>query len=568
MKIIFPFLFLFISNVYCQNKISLSNQIYKELKEKVRYQVANNLDSAFYYCNKIEESNHSLHQIYAKSYKSYLFQLKGDTIKSNTFMDEANQILRKEKVTFKSKEICSHVYHLEGLIAKKRGKFYEALDKFEKGKLLSNENKDLIQIFKLNNNISSIYAEIGNYNVAINKLKENDSLLDRIGVLFSNKEFEMNKSIVNYNIANIYENLYSKNNHFKDLDTAINYLNKTIRYSDNLLQYKIRAIIDLGSINKIKGNHIDAEKYYNSADIFATDNHFIYESIVVKYNLGDLFFTRKNYEKALIYFKQVDSISIKYNLKKEEYILSNYFQAKIYQVLNENDKAVLYSNIYLNEFEKGKDKLFLESVAINSKINNNEIKLEVENIKKAAERSKVKNILFQILLGVLFSILIFYLIKMSIDKKRANLKVEKLLNEYKINKEEGKHQKKISQAFNIDDEKERDILEKLIVLEEKKYFLDPNFNQQNVAKKIKTNTTYLSNVVNKNFGKTFSEYSNELKINYAIEELINNPVYRKYSTQAIAESVGYKNANSFTISFKKRAGMTPAQFILNIQNRV
>ena len=133
---------------------------------------------------------------------------------------------------------------------------------------------------------------------------------------------------------------------------------------------------------------------------------------------------------------------------------------------------------------------------------------------------------------------------------------------------EGKQEKKMSQTFNIDDEKERDILEKLIVLEEKKYFLDPNYNQQNVAKKIKTNTTYLSNVVNKNFGKTFSEYSNELKINYAIEQLINNPVYRKYSTQAIAESVGYKNANSFTISFKKRAGMTPAQFILNIQNRV
>lgn len=71
-------------------------------------------------------------------------------------------------------------------------------------------------------------------------------------------------------------------------------------------------------------------------------------------------------------------------------------------------------------------------------------------------------------------------------------------------------------------------------------------------------------MVNKNYEKSFSEYSNELKINYAIQELIDNPVYRKYSTQAIAESVGFKNVVSFTKSFKKRAGVSPAQFISKI----
>jgi YesN/AraC family two-component response regulator len=104
------------------------------------------------------------------------------------------------------------------------------------------------------------------------------------------------------------------------------------------------------------------------------------------------------------------------------------------------------------------------------------------------------------------------------------------------------------------------------LLEQKKYFLSKEFNQQNVAKKIKTNTTYLSHIVNTNFNKSFSEYANELKINYVIDELLNNPVYRKYSTQAIAESVGFKNAISFTKSFKKRAGVSPTQFIHKIEN--
>ncbi|WP_242499181.1 AraC family transcriptional regulator [Flavobacterium sp. 140616W15] len=67
------------------------------------------------------------------------------------------------------------------------------------------------------------------------------------------------------------------------------------------------------------------------------------------------------------------------------------------------------------------------------------------------------------------------------------------------------------------------------------------------------------------FGKTFSEYSNELKINYVINELIANPKYRKYSTQALAESVGFKNAVSFTKSFSKRTGVTPTQFTKKLE---
>ena len=111
-------------------------------------------------------------------------------------------------------------------------------------------------------------------------------------------------------------------------------------------------------------------------------------------------------------------------------------------------------------------------------------------------------------------------------------------------------------------------MKKLIALESKQFYLTPDFNQQTVAKKIKTNTTYLSYVVNKRFGKSFSEYSNELKINYIIKELVNNSTYRKYSTQALAESVGFKNAISFSKSFNKRTGVSPVQFIKRLDRNL
>ena len=124
--------------------------------------------------------------------------------------------------------------------------------------------------------------------------------------------------------------------------------------------------------------------------------------------------------------------------------------------------------------------------------------------------------------------------------------------------------KKENVNLSIDEAKENKIVEKLLALESKQEFLNADFTLPYVAKKIKTNTTYLSYVVNKRFGKSFGEYSNELKINYVINEMITNHMYRKYSTQAIAESVGFKNAVSFAKSFRKRTGVSPAQFASNI----
>ena len=153
MKLALSLFFLLSINIFSQNKETFTSEKYKELQEKVRLQLANNIDSAFYYCDQIEISNNPLHVVFSKSYKSYLHQLKGDTVTSNVFMNEANQILKKEIKTLDKIKIDTHVYNLEGLIAKKRGKLNIALEKFEKGKSISKEINELTQLYKFNNNI-------------------------------------------------------------------------------------------------------------------------------------------------------------------------------------------------------------------------------------------------------------------------------------------------------------------------------------------------------------------------------------------------------------------------------
>ena len=50
----------------------------------------------------------------------------------------------------------------------------------------------------------------------------------------------------------------------------------------------------------------------------------------------------------------------------------------------------------------------------------------------------------------------------------------------------------------------------------------------------------------------FSEYTQELRIQYVLQKLIDVPQFRKYTMQAIAEEVGYKDANTFVRVFKNR----------------
>ncbi|MBF03626.1 MAG: hypothetical protein CMP76_10050 [Flavobacterium sp.] len=553
-----------ISNIYSQSK-TLTNEDFEKLKLKIKLEIRNNLDSAYYYCDVIEKSNNYLHKSFSEGYKAYVYELKKDTLSSNEHLIKANNYLKKIKNSPLKYEIECQIINLSGLIDRNRNKYSDALQKFEKGKIIATENKDQKFILKFNNNLASLNADIQNYNLAINSLKDNNNLLNNSRQLYTENEFNKSKSLITYNIGNYYQDLYIRDKVLKDLDSAEYYFNETLLYTNNLLNDKIRAICDLASIKLFKREYKKAESYYNTANALANEKKFVNEQITIKYNLGYLNYIQKKYEKSLIYFREVDSIS---NLKKfysEEFLKSNFYQGKIYYYLKNNEEGLKHLNIYSEEYKKYENNIINHAFKINTEISALDINKEVESLKKVIEKENLYTSLWKLIVVIILISLLLIAFKFYYEKNKANQKVEKLLNEFKANKT-------IDSSFNmdqkmvIDDDKEKEILEKLKTLIDNKYFLSQDFNQQNVAKKIKTNTTYLSQIVNKNFKKTFREYSNELKINYAIQELINNPTYRKYSTQAIAESVGFKNNVSFTKSFKKRAGVSPAQFIIKINN--
>lgn len=569
--------FLLVSSfVFSQNQKTLTDSEYQKLHEKARLLINSNKDSAFIYSSKIEASNNNLHKTFAFGIKSYLYQLKGDDAKSKESYKKAFIYLNITPQSIEKTKHNAYLLAYGGLSEWKRGELNAALELYLKGKKMSVQVNDIVQIIKFNINISNLYGEIQNYKLAIKTLRETDLLIDKYKNLYSPEQYENNKSNTYLSLGSFYSNYYwyEKNNPQR-LDSSAFFFQKAIIYSKKLIENKINAQIGVSSIYQFKKNNIEAEKNYMNLLFNTKSNKLDFQYYLTCYNLGRFYFQLKKYEKSIVFFNKVDSINNKNNFNTHEFVNTNYYLSKIYEVKNDPEKAVKYSKIYLDIFEKSELKLNSQTTDINSNLEKLDLKKEMIGIQE-----KFKNeVLFKkglvISFIILFIALVLLLVKNITEKNRVKKKVNELINEFSVKNEETNKQTDSEEAISveltsipnnkqgisIDEAKELEIITKLKALEEKKFYLKAEFNQQEVAKKLKTNTTYLSYVVNKNFQKTFSEYSNELKINYAINEMITNPTYRKYSTQAIAESVGYKNAVSFTKSFNKRTGVTPAQFI-------
>lgn len=586
MRLIISFLLFFVLNTaVSQQKNALTEQEYLLLKDKIRLTANANVDSAIVFANQMVKSNNNKHLAFANGALSYLIQLKGNSAKSKEKYQLALKYLDKMPDDRDKKQLRSILYNYNGLSEWKRGNFSGAIESYQQGMKLSVEIGDIIQIVKFKNNIASINVAVGNYRLAIKDLRQLNDFVDKNEGVYTKEQYLNNKSNINISLAGSYEAYYMKDAKSKMLlDSAEYFYKKTVSYSQNFPDNKIVAKLSLGNIYSWQKDYANAEKTYYDIVFLANQNNMPEILCTANYNLGDLHYTTKKYDKALVFFKKSDSIGEHTKTNQVDYLKSNYYQAKIYNILKEPELAYKHSKIYLDNYEKSESKLNDEILEVNYKLGVGDLTNEMVTIQEKYKYDVFLNKALKVFYVVLFVAIVFLLIKNIRDKNKAHKKMNDLIEEFKANLEkkakapEQEEVQEIEEVFeqeeillkkenanlSIDEAKENKIVEKLLALESKHEYLNADFTLPYVAKKIKTNTTYLSYVVNKRFGKSFGEYSNELKINYVINEMITNHMYRKYSTQAIAESVGFKNAVSFAKSFRKRTGVSPAQFANNI----
>lgn len=125
----------------------------------------------------------------------------------------------------------------------------------------------------------------------------------------------------------------------------------------------------------------------------------------------------------------------------------------------------------------------------------------------------------------------------------------------------------MAQAASISEEIWDEIVVKLEEFELNKGYLDADISLNSLSKKMGTNHSYLSKIINTVKEKSFKNYLNDLRIVHARERISSDPNLRKYTIEAIAFDNGFKSAESFSKKFKEMYAIYPSKYLKSLETK-
>lgn len=290
--------------------------------------------------------------------------------------------------------------------------------------------------------------------------------------------------------------------------------------------------------------------------------------------LGKSYAKLEQWETAIEHFQKADSIIRNKQIHmlelRENYdILHSYFKDKgdlpkqlaYLEKLIDFDSILYENNTYLKNslftnYEK--PKLFEEKERL------------IEQLEARDGKKSLALYAASILISILLIVVLYSYRKRVLDKKRfkalinENVSTTHMGSRPENSKNEGNDQKEI---LRIPEAIVEDILDKLDRFEENQKFLNPKITLNSLAKSLGTNSSYLSKIVNHHKEKNFSSFLSDLRIQYAIKALQEQPKLREYTVKAIAFEVGFKNSESFTNAFYKQTKIYPSYFIKQLKKQ-
>ncbi len=286
-----------------------------------------------------------------------------------------------------------------------------------------------------------------------------------------------------------------------------------------------------------------------------------FHKIHVLNDLGSLYFGEKEYSRSVAFFEK--ALAQATALPNREY-QNNSLKglAQGYLALEDSKKFFLYkqkANILSSEIETDK------TSAINSVYN------FINSFQKERSHSQQhRAFIWVYILGALFILVVVSGILMNYlytSKTREYKAIYRYISPESIQPTPQPKNEMIHKSSLIPEETEQLLLKKLDKFEAGKKFTNPDMSIAFLASQFDTNTKYLSEVINRNKGKNFNSYINELRINYIIGKLRTDPTYFNYKISYLAEESGFSSHSSFATVFKSVTGISPTKFMELLKER-
>jgi len=306
-----------------------------------------------------------------------------------------------------------------------------------------------------------------------------------------------------------------------------------------------------------------SEYYFLKALSFSESHPHCFEMVEINiYDSVAYFYLRKKeYLKSIEYSKKL--------LEVEQRKRNPEIRLCAYQNLKESYEAIKnlpQQNKYLKLYSHLSDSLSnikKDFLITHSKKQNEKSKWEIDSLKKYL----LTSVTFS---GVIILIIVIYFNKRNkMLQKRYSVLIHKLKvdnKDFPAVVEAASLEENEIIKINISSDREKALLKKISVFETTEKFLKKNLTISYMSNLINTNPKYLSQLINKHKGRNFCGYINYLRINYIINKLYNNILYREYKISYLAEECGYSSLQVFINAFRKETGMTPYYFIKQLKD--
>jgi AraC-like DNA-binding protein len=97
-------------------------------------------------------------------------------------------------------------------------------------------------------------------------------------------------------------------------------------------------------------------------------------------------------------------------------------------------------------------------------------------------------------------------------------------------------------------------------------FLNPDLKIINISERTGISVSQISSSIKQTHGLSFPEFVNSCRLTYLKDELSHNPIWKKYTIEALAFEAGFKNRQTFHFACKSLHGLSASEFLFKIKN--
>lgn len=553
---LFSFIFLNSFPLYSQQYDAQSSLNYEELREKYMSFAENDVLAFKYLQPFIQKAKKE--QNYAQLSRGYLDAIN---FTGNDKIIYADSAIHAAKLTSKN-DVIARAYMFKG------STYYFNQKKYQKAL------NEYIKAYKYAEKIQDHYLK--------NKIEYHLAIVK--GYLGYNEEaIELLDNCIQY-----FENEYKDNTHsnikFNNQKGYLNSIHQSINFNYNLNNLsRVDSLINVGLSHtpstdefqleqsyfyKWKGiqlynqkKYVDALYYLKKSLYGLKDTNDFAQIAVIHYYIGNSLIESGNKELGYNFLNKIDSNFNKNNFLLPELRKSYEILITHYRQTNNLEKQLYYTNQLLKADEYFMSDFRYLSQKISKEYDTHNLRREKESL---VSQNKWSSNALIISIGLIVALLVSLFLQYRKNKKIKENYI-KLIQKL----EEGSHvvqlkpaTKPVSNSIQ-GSELAKEILQKLAFFETNEKFLASDLTQAKLASMLKTNTAYLSQIINENKGMNFNQYINTLRINYITRLLYQDKVYLNHSIEALAEKAGFSSRQVFSNVFYKINNIRPKDFIEN-----